>query len=103
MDAIEIADPTFALDIVDNVSEQICETISDIIDNVATNNSPSIIASPTPVQSSSYWFIGGLLLLLFVGMFAYKKLVKNNNTDNDCIGGFCSMNNPSSEDRNEEN
>lgn len=98
MDAIDIVDPTFALDIVDNVSESICENISDIIGDVnivlpLESSSSNFISSnsiSSNSSSSSYWFIGGLLLLVFVGMFAYKRFANRNS--NDCVGGFCNIN-----------
>lgn len=81
MDVIDIADPTFALD-------AMCENVLDLSSQLGSSftsmsSSPSSLSSP----SLSYFLVGGLLVLLFIALFVYKKFA--NKGAPDCVGGFC--------------
>jgi hypothetical protein len=75
MDNIDIIDPTFSLD-----APNLNELISD---NGSTDD------------YAIYIYIGIALFIVLIGVFLFNKFFKNNSreqNEEDCPGGFCTMN-----------
>jgi hypothetical protein len=73
MDAIDITDSAFSLDIPD------------------TNQ---IIGGNSTTDYTMFIYIGAAILVAFIGMFIYKFYQNKKNNQNqelDCEGGFCTM------------
>lgn len=72
MDSIDIIDPTFSLS---------APNFNESIDNGAGDY-------------TTYIYIGIASLVIVVGLFLYTtaKSRENNSTEEDCPGGFCTMN-----------
>lgn len=75
MDSIDITDSTFSLDVPD-------------IDQVI-----GIVGGSTS-DYTMYIYIGAAILLAVIGMFIFKfyQNKKQNQSEQDCPGGFCTMN-----------
>jgi hypothetical protein len=81
MDSIDITDSTFSLDVPD------LNEFSDSIGSVMNSD------------YTMYIYIGVAIVVVVLGMFVFHKFMNKqkdlNNNDNDCPGGFCTLNNSS--------
>lgn len=80
MDSIDIVDSMFALG--DHIEEVIPEVVVDTISSNMIASSTNTVLSPDADSGSSFWLIGGLLFLLFVGLYVFKNFGKANTTIN---------------------
>jgi hypothetical protein len=78
MDSIDITDSTFSLAMPD-------------INNVMSSD---IIGGSIKTDYNMYMYIGVAILIGLIGVFVYKyyKNKKNNQSEIDCPGGFCTIN-----------
>jgi len=75
MDNIDITDTTFSLDVPD-------------INQIMGSSGGSVS------DYTMYIYIGAAILIIIIGMFIFKfyQNKKKEQIDNDCPGGFCTMN-----------